>query len=198
MKRILKQLLCLVLLGILAGGSFSCQTKFERTKAREMARGVRYDSLFFGIHLNMERPDFFKRCWQLNQRKVLTNGAGGNTVETYLSGVTPDVKMNFYPEFVNNRIAKIPVNFSYRGWSPWNKELHSSVLLPVVVKKLEKWYGKGFVKMEHPEKGVLFYKIDGNRQILVVEMDEQYVKALFTDLTAPEPPKGDKPQGFTL
>lgn len=106
--------------------------------------------------------------------------------------------MNFYPEFVNNRIAKIPVNFSYRGWSPWNKELHSSVLLPVVVKKLEKWYGKGFVKMEHPEKGVLFYKIDGNRQILVVEMDEQYVKALFTDLTAPEPPKGDKPQGFTL
>lgn len=54
-----------------------------------------------------------------------------------------------------------------------------------MVSILERWYGKGFIKMEDKERGVIYVKIDGNRQIVIGAKDDQFVKANFTDLTNP-------------
>ncbi|RMD98128.1 MAG: hypothetical protein D6816_16630, partial [Bacteroidetes bacterium] len=48
---------------------------------------------------------------------------------------------------------------------------------------MEKWYGPGFIEMKHPEKGTRYVKVDGNRRIILWAVDEQYVKALYSDLT---------------
>lgn len=163
----------------------SCQSEYEKMRSRELASGVRQDSIFFGLYMGMPSEDFFARCLELNRQHILTNNAGGRKVQCYLKGEKPQIVMTFYPNFKGNQIAEMPVEFYYPSWSPWNKEYWSDKLLPKMVSIFERWYGKGFIKMENKERGVIYVKIDGNRQIVIGIKDDQHVKANFTDLTNP-------------
>lgn len=154
-------------------------------RSRELARGVRQDSIFFGMYMGMPSEDFFARCLELNRQHVLTNNTDGRKVQCYIKGEDPEIIMNFYPNFKDNTIAEMPVEFHYPSWSPWNKDRWSDKLLLRVVSIFERWYGKGFLKLEDKERGVIYVKIDGNRQIVIGIKDDQFVKANFTDLTNP-------------
>ncbi len=164
----------------------TCKQKsgYERLLESELASGERYDSLFLGLYLRMSSEEFYKHCWELNRQGLVRQGSRNTTVAYHLGDQLPhSAMMDFYPQFLTDRIVEMPVIFRYDAWSPWNRNLWADSLQQDVVKLLETWHGNGFVKVEHPEKGVAYVKIDGNRRIVVATLDDQHVKVLYTDMS---------------
>ena len=123
-----------------------------------MASGVVYDSVLFNMKFGEQRQDFFQKCWQLNQKGIVTNGPGSQTV-----------KYQFY----------------FNAWSIWNKKLQADKLVPVVMDTLKKWYpGNDFIKVPLKKDSTqIFVKIDGNRRITIKPLDDnRIVKAKIDDL----------------
>ncbi|MEX2602417.1 MAG: hypothetical protein WD355_12250 [Balneolaceae bacterium] len=149
---------------------------------RELASGVLNDSLFLGYHFGMHKEQFFEHSWSLNQQGIVT---GGNQVEYRIDEFTHPAKMTFYPDFHRDRIVRMPVEFSYYSWSPWNRDLFSDSLIVEILDYYEDIYGPGFIRTDHPETGVeAWLKIDGNRRILVFRRDDMRARAEFLDLSA--------------
>ena len=118
----------------------------------------------------------------------MRQGTQNTTVAYQLGDLLPhSAVMDFYPKFQEDRIAEMPVIFRYNGWSPWNRNLWADSLQVDVLHLLEGWHGKGFIRTEHPEKGAAFVKVDGNRRIVIVTMDDQHVKVLYTDMSVDIP-----------
>ena len=70
--------------------------------------------------------------------------------------------MNFYPSFVDSKIAEMPVKFTYAGWAPWNQKLSSDSLQTDVMQWIEKKYGDRLMQVDHPKRGSAYIKLDGN------------------------------------
>lgn len=177
------------LLIILAFVIYGCtpRARYERKLKHELATGVRYDSLFMGLYLGMSQKDFYMHCWNLNRQGLVKQGPGNTTVEYQLRNeLKHPVIMNFYPGFVNGKIAEMPVKFTYSGWAPWNSTLSSDSLQYDVLEWYKKIYGGGFFKIKHPVRGIAYVKLDGNRQISVFKEDEINVWAVFTDMSVAE------------
>jgi hypothetical protein len=160
--------------------------EYQRMIADGLASGVRNDSIFMGIHMGMSRKDFFTHCWELNKDSVIKQGPGNLSVQYDMEGefVEPAF-MNFYPEFVDNKIWNMPVQFRYKTWAPWNRRLYNdSLIVRDLLPWAEKLYGKGFRKFEHPEKPTVWAKVDGNRLVYIrpKEGDQQIVEMYVTDL----------------
>jgi hypothetical protein len=180
--RILWPMLLLLSGSILTG--CSPRTRYENRVKHELANGVRYDSLFMGLYFGMAEKDYYMHCWNLNKKGIIRQGESNTTV---LYEMKDELKypadMNFYPKFIQGKIYEMPVRFTYKGWSPWNKTLSSDNLEIDVLKWYEKIYGKGFIKVKHPDRGTAFVKVDGNRRITIFIENELRVWAVFTDLT---------------
>jgi hypothetical protein len=159
--------------------------RYEHRLKQELASGIRYDSLFMGMHLGMSDKDFYTLCWELNREGLIRQSHSNTSVEFH-PGEKLDypATMTFYPKFVDGKIAEMPVQFSYDGWAPWNKKYSSAQLVEDIREWYEKEYGKGFISVTHPVKGKAFIKIDGNRRITIYQEDDLYAWAIFTDLTA--------------
>lgn len=161
----------------------SPKTKYERMLKKELASGVRYDSLFMGIYLGMPEKDFYTHCWELNRQGLIRQGTRNMTVEYQLKNeLRHPATMDFYPGFVQSKIYEMPVRFLYNGWAPWNKTLSADSLQTEVLKWYEKQYGNGFVEVLHPKRGIAYVKVNGNRQISIFKEDEIHVWAVFTDM----------------
>jgi hypothetical protein len=183
MKTITKLLVLLLISGYIISGC-SPRAKYDRMLKREMARGVRYDSLFLGMYFGMPEKDFYGHCWQLNQKGLIKQGESNTTAELQLKNeLTHEAVMDFYPKFNQGKIAEMPVTFKYKGWAPWNKTLSSDNLMIAVEKWYEKLYGGGFIKVKHPLHGIALTKIDGNRRITIFKENDLRIWAVFTDLT---------------
>ncbi|RMG73575.1 MAG: hypothetical protein D6722_03550 [Bacteroidetes bacterium] len=177
------------MIGLGLMGLTACQgSAYERTLARELASGERYDSLFLGIHFGMSARDFYGHCWKLNQDSLIRQGPNNLSVQyIFEEGFRDRMFMNFYPNFTNDTariIWEMPVLFSYEAWAIWSKEYWSDSLLPEVLDLFDDWYGGEFIKIEHPDKGVAYVKVQGNRRVIVRRQDDQYVKAVITDMLA--------------
>ncbi|MFN7119088.1 MAG: hypothetical protein ACK4TA_19980 [Saprospiraceae bacterium] len=162
----------------------SCErrSKYEKWLAKELASGERHDSLFFGLSLGMTTKEFFERCYQKNQEGVFFQD--GATVEYRMKDELPfPATMNFYPEFQDKKIIEMPVTISYDSWAPWNKRTFADSLQVDIKNLFEKWYGPGFIRTGHPEKGYVFVKIDGNRRVVIAKMDDKTAKVLITDMS---------------
>jgi hypothetical protein len=132
----------------------------------------------------MSSKEFYSVCWKLNKDGILGDGPGNMTAQYSIKDFKHEVTMNFYPTFQEDRINTMPVDFAYKGWAPWNRELFSDSLQVNVIFLLEKWYGKKFRKIDNPEKGTLYYAIDANRVIFVYPSGDKTVKVIFKDLLA--------------
>ena len=182
MKKMILWLLPILLIGYIISGCTQ-KAKYERRLKHELASGVRYDSLFMGLYLGMPDKDFFTRCWELNRKGLIKQGGTNTTVEYQLRNeLKYPCLMDFYPTFVKGKISEMPVRFVYNGWAPWNKKLSSDSLQVVVLQWYKKQYGGGFLEVKHPEKGIAYVKIDGNRRISIFKEDELHVWAVFTDM----------------
>lgn len=160
----------------------SCSSEYENLVEKELSTGIRKDSLFLGIHFGMSKKDFYTHCWELNKQGIIRQGSRNQTVMQELTTLKHPAIMDFYPNFQHDTIYEMPVTFIYKGWAPWNKQLSSDSLQLDVVRLMEEWYGKGFIKVEHPQRGATFVKVDGNRQIIVWKDNDLDVKALYSDL----------------
>lgn len=143
----------------------------------------KYDSLFLGMYLGMDKKAFYDHCWELNRLKVFSHGPTNTSVEYKLaSELNEPVLMRFYPSFYKDKIVDMPVTFSYEAWAPWNKQFQSDSLMVKILPLFKKWYGEEFKTLQHPAQGLVYYKMDGNRRINLFIRDDQFVQAVFTDL----------------
>jgi hypothetical protein len=178
------------IVSVLAGMLFmaaACKSDYSRMMEEGLASGIRADSLFLGVRIGMTNKEFFAHCWELNKQQLIMQGNANTSVQYDMTELKQPAIMNFYPTFHEGRIHEMPVTFHYKAWAPWNKELWADSLVQDVKTMMETWYGgKPFVRFEHPEKGYRYVKVDGNRRIILWPEDDQYVKALYTDLTMEE------------
>jgi hypothetical protein len=161
-------------------------SKYQKMLEREMAKEVRNDSLFLGYYLGMPKDDFYSHSWTLNKQKKIMQGPQNMSVEYELKDLSHLATMNFYPQFHDNKIYKMPVSISYKGWAPWNRNLWADSLQQDVIKMLEKWYGKKLILDETLRDDTTYVTIDGNREIKVFIENDQSVNVIFTDLTVEE------------
>ena len=178
----MKWLVMVIMATMLMGGCSPGKT-YERRLKRELASGVRYESLFLGISMGMTSEEFFKHCWGMNKDSLIRQGDANMSVQYDLDEeLDYPATMNFYPFFGEDRIIEMPVRFIYNGWAPWNKELAASKLALDVKDWYEDIYGKGFITVAHPLHGEAYTKIDGNRRITIYVENDLYVWAIFTDM----------------
>lgn len=161
----------------------SPRDRYEDRLNEELASGERFDSLFLGLYLGMPEKDFYLHCWNLNKKGLVRQGETNSTVKYEMKKeLDHPAQMDFYPRFNEGKIYEMPYRFKYKGWMPWNKKLASNKLQAEVVDWYETQYGRGFIKVKHPERGMAYVKIDGNRRITVFREDEMHVWAIFTDM----------------
>ena len=172
---------------LLANGSCSGtgSSAYSSLVKKELAKGTRSDSLFFGMYLSMPAKAFYAHCWDLNKQGLFTNGNNNTTV---LYKINRQLKypadMNFYPDFYKDSIFRMRVTYEYRGWAPWNKNMSGDSLLPDVLHMYKKWYpdGNSFLTITNKERGTIYVKVDGNRRITIGRFDDRQVKVDYTDL----------------
>lgn len=179
--------LFLAALGLLvAMGSCSKKSRYEKMVSEGLASGVRHDTLFLGLSLGMASKDFYSKCWKLNKQGLIRQGSGNSTVLYELKGeLKSDVDVNFYPTFFKDRIYEMPVKFQYKAWAPWNKQFSSDTLQVELKSLFEKWYGPGFMTIYSDTKGTAYVKVDGNRRISIYKDQtiDGAVWALYTDMS---------------
>ena len=169
---------------LIVGGCTPGKT-YERRLKRELASGIRYDSLFMGLSFGMTQKEFYEHCWDMNKDSIIKQGSANMSVQYDLNEeLEHPATMNFYPKFDSGKIVEMPVRFIYNGWAPWTKELSASNLALDVKNWYEDIYGKGFITVTHPMNGDAYTKIDGNRRITIYVENDLYVWALFTDMLA--------------
>jgi len=162
----------------------SPKSKYERRLKHELATGRRYDSLFLDLYLGMPEKEFYMHCWTLNQKGLIRQGSNNTTVEYQMRNeLKYPGMMNFYPSFVDSKIAEMPVKFTYAGWAPWNRKLSSDSLQTDVMQWFEKKYGDRFMRVDHPKRGSAYIKLDGNRRISVFRENEMNVWAVYSDMS---------------
>jgi len=188
----------LFIFSLVAFFTAACRSDYDKMVRRELASGVRNDSIFLDMHFGMQRNDFYRHCLQLNQQGLVTNGPENNTVLLVIDDYKHPIDMNFYPAFDDkDQIYLMGVVFYYQAWAPWNKVLFGEKLMPDVLNLLERWYGPGFMELTSPEGKKIWVKVNGNRHIMAIVQNEKNVRVEIKDLTrkAPEKPIIDKPSG---
>lgn len=162
----------------------SCQSEYTKLVKNELSNGKKYDTVFYDLKFGNTRKEFFKKCWDLNRKEVVTNGPSNDYVQVMLlprdsTQSLKKIKMLFYGVFnAQDIMTAMDVKFSYEAWAPWNRDFQADKLLPVVQDTLLKWYaGNPFIKV----KDVLV-KVDGNRQIQIKQESDRDVSVLIEDL----------------
>ena len=164
----------------------ACKTKseYDLVKEKELASGKVVEDLFLDIKFGMGREDFFALCGKHNQNRVLINGDHYLQVQ-YIPRMPSgkSVEMNFFPDFEEDKLFFMPMEFSYNDWFPGNEEFSNDKLITDVVDLLESWYGEGFFEVANKDKSIsAMVKIDGNRLIRVFKKNINTVRVEILDL----------------
>lgn len=164
----------------------SCEKSYQDVEEAELASGIRNDSVFLGINLNMDRKQFYAHCWELNKQGEVINGPSNLSVEYRLknSELRDDAYLRFYPDFDGSEINKMDIEFGFLNWAPWNKNLEVDSLILDATNLLEKWYGMNeFMFLEDEKNRKVWVKVDGNRRIRIWKADVRKVQGDIMDLT---------------
>lgn len=177
----------ILLLSALLLINFGCvKSEYERIVDSELAKNVRYDSLFLDLKFGMTRKEFYASCWEMNKEGLIMQGPGNLSVQYVID--TTQVKstmfMRFYPNFFEDKIYEMPVEFVYEAWAPWNSSLSADSLLYDVKKLMETWYGDEFRPFTNKDDNLtVWVKVDGNRRVRMYIKNISTVKVEFLDLT---------------
>ncbi|GAA0877939.1 hypothetical protein GCM10009119_09070 [Algoriphagus jejuensis] len=162
----------------------SCQSDYQKMEAKELASGNIENELFLGLELGMSQKTFYEKCWKMNGEGILTNGPTELSVEYQVEMPSSlPTKMRFYPKFKDDKIYQMPVDYTYDGWAPYNKELSVENLRKDVVNLYESWYGQGFIEVKSEDGNqVVFVKVDGNRRTRIFKKNLSTVRVEILDL----------------
>jgi hypothetical protein len=164
----------------------ACQPKseYDRVKERELSSGKVVEDLFLDLRFGMGRKEFFGTCWEHNKKGILTNGAHHLMVQykpEMPSGKVAD--MFFYPQFEENKLYFMPMEFVYPAWFPGNEAYSNEKLFEDVVDLMGNWYGEGFFEVANKDRSIrAMVKIDGNRLIRIFKKDISSVRVEILDL----------------
>ena len=178
--------LLIFLITIITLTSCSKKQHYESLVERELASGVRNDTLFLGLTLGMTSESFYKKCWDLNKQGLIRQGSGNTSVAYEMKEELKFIAdVNFYPSFFEDKIYEMPVQFKYKAWAPWNKQMGADSLQVDILSLFESWYGNGFFEISPSERKKAYVKVDGNRRISIYKdpIDDGTVWALYTDLS---------------
>lgn len=158
---------------------------YSELEKKELASGKHIDSIFFRINFGMPSKSFFTYCWEMSKKGLFTDGENNQFVLVHLHNgeLKHNASMNFYPDFYQDKICRMRVQYQYEAWAPWNKNLFSDSLLADVLQMYEKRFpGNSFIKISEKGKGTVYTKVDGNRRITAGILNDAVVKVIFTDL----------------
>lgn len=159
-------------------------SEYQQLVQRELASGVRNDTLFFGIHFGNTTKEFYAKCWELNKEGVIGHGPKNMNVMYTLGKINGStVDMLFYPTSDSKgKIRKMDLEFYYNGWAPWNEQYAPEKLVPVLQDTLEAWYpGNSFMELDIEEE-TYWVKVDGNRRITMKSSKGQAVLVKMVDM----------------
>ena len=163
-----------------------CQTNpYISLERKELLSGVRYDSLFLGVEFGMTSKEFYAHCWDLNRKKLVSQGPSNNSVRYLIptESVGQNIEMLFYPVFNKDTVYEVNTTFSYTAWAPWNKETSAEYLMDEIKGLLSDWYAAEFYEIKNPKnKSKLFATVNGNRRIAITKVSEREVRARFTNI----------------
>lgn len=179
MKLIIK---LITLIGIILTIGCSEKQDYHSVVSRELASGIRNDSLFLDNFFGMTSEAFYKGSWDLNKKGLIMEG-GNNASVLYKLPERSDITFEYYPIIKDQKVQSMTGTFRHIAWAPWNKETWADVIIEDVVDILEGWYGAGFIEVPSPGIGKAYAKVDGNRRIAVYYTVDENVQVLFTDLT---------------
>lgn len=177
----------LVLIGLLG----SCTSEYDSYVQREMASGLRQDSLIFDMRMGQTKKDFFATCWDLNSQGIIAQGTGNTTARYYTDldsagQRTLDTKnMLFYGIFDEEDVMRgMDMSYSYSAWAPWNEDKSADSLLQHLRLEYEMGYpGNEFIEVNYKVLDApVLVKIDGNRQILMYVKSNKDVVVKIEDL----------------
>ena len=167
------------------------QSDYTKLVKTELERGVREDSLLFGIRFGDTRQDFYGKCFDLNKQRLVTQGPANTSVQYLFTDSAVhdrpiEMRLLFFPDYdEHEKIAEMDMEFSYPGWAPWNQALQSEQLKEKTRQLLMRWYhGNDFVTAQVNDSPMLV-KLDGNRRILLYVKDAQSVAVKVQDILHP-------------
>lgn len=185
----------LILFVLILIGLLSCKSDYQKMKEEAEASGVVAEDLFLDLRFGMGRKEFFGACWEHNKNGLLVNGP--HHLQILYHPEMPSgkkVNMFFYPDFEEDKLFFMPIEFIYTDWFPTNEEFSNENLLKDVVGLFENWYGTGFKEISNKDKTIrAMVKIDGNRLIRIFIKDIKTVRAEILDLRVKDITELNKP-----
>ncbi len=168
----------------------SCQSEYTKTVKKELAKKAQNDSLIFGTYFGDTKKQFFTKCWELNKKGLVIQSIDNNYVAHTLKSKdtlteADDIEMLFYGRFNEENIMDgMDFKFRFKGWTLWNEQFQSPVLIEQVKDSIESWFpGNSFFKVRFPEERLdIHVKIDGNRQFKMYTTDNREVIVIAEDL----------------
>lgn len=160
----------------------SSDVNYETMIQRGLQSGVQQDSLFLGYYFGMTSDDFHSSSWQMNQQGLIT---GYTKIEYRPDFLRAAATMEYYPEFRNGRIVRMPVTIGYDAWAPWNREFWPEELIKDLKQVYGEKYGASFRRMFVPTiDNFAMVSIQGNREIRIYQNSESTVMVEFIDHSA--------------
>ncbi len=167
----------------------SCKSEYTKLVESEREKGQVYKELPLGLSMGITKKKYFSECWQLNSKKMISQGSGNQFAKYELIpfGVTDSlmkINMLFYGMFDDNDVMHgMDMIMEFNAWSPWNKDFHS----PALISTLENHYlyeykGNPFISIQVTDDLEARVKVDGNRRITIYPLSSQKVSVKIIDL----------------
>jgi len=165
---------------------FGCnpENKLEKVIEKELATGIRNDSLFLELEFGITMQEFYDHCRELNRQGIVMEGSKNMSVEyIFKDSLDQPIAFNFYADRdADGPIHRYYTSFYYYAFA-LNRHLYSDRLMEMLPAILKDWYGgnKPFTVMKDGKE--YLYKIDGNRMIELSIYDLSTVTATYYDLS---------------
>lgn len=178
-KHIKYLILCIGLLTIIPG--CSQQSEYESMVAEGLNSEKVVNDIFLGYTFGMTREDFLQSSWEMNQQEIIT---GGVNIVYMLEDLKSTARLEFFPEFDNGVVTKMPVSASYISWAPWNEQYNADELLKDMIAYYEDFYSTTFRDVFVPSiEQHAWVSIEGNREIRMYKNSSNTIQITFIDLS---------------
>ena len=175
---------------LLMGCNQSPAERYKAHERKELASGLRKDSLFMGFYFKMPKKEFREYCFEMNLKGKFKQGGRKNSgwVESSLPGTQYPAAINFYPNFIEDSISEMHAAIYYDDDAVFKDGIfeRDSLLLDVL-NLLDTRYGKETFKIKSPlfYKEDVYVKLNGNRRITIYpDPSGQLINVWFADMTA--------------
>ena len=161
---------------------------YHKVVKSEISKGQINNNLILGFSLGMTKQQYYDRCTFLNKNKIITVGGYNFNPEQILTSNsinTKKIKISIDPSFDENKIIDgMQLRFSFLGWSNWNTDYQSSVLIYQIKDSLNSWLpGNDFIDVNlEGIRDETLVKVDGTRRIVLYKLNSKDVIAKISNL----------------